>query len=393
MAWQLFVSSRYLTAKPKERFISLISAISILGVAVGVAALIVVIAVMSGFDNDLKDKIIGTNSHIVVEADYGMPPAEDMIADIIATPHVKDASFFLTGQALIRKEGNITGIIVKGIVPEREARVTGIAGYVKEGSLEFGKDGIVVGSELARKLDIGVGDSISVVSPALPKGMDFTVRGIFNSGMYDYDMNLAYIGLAKAQELFGVKGLASGVSVRADDAFNVASVRRSLQMKLGAPFAVRTWMDLNKNLLAALKLEKTVMFLILTLIVLVACFNIASTLIMIVLEKTRDIGILKAIGASNGHIMGIFALQGAMIGFLGTAAGTGIGLFLCWLLKTYRFISLPKDIYYIDKLPVNLQLHEVMTIIIASLAISLIATLYPSHRASRLDPVEALRYE
>lgn len=393
MAWQLFVSFRYLAARPKERFISIISAISILGVAVGVAALIVVIAVMSGFDNDLKAKIIGTNSHIVVEADYGMPPTGEMIAKITSTPHVSQASFFLTGQALIRRAGNINGVIIKGIVPDGEARVTGIAGYIKQGSLEAGKDGIVVGSELARKLDIGIGDTVSVVSPALPEGMKLTVRGIFNSGMYDYDMNLAYVGLAKAQELFGVKGLASGVSVRVDDAFNVTGVRRELQMKLGPEFAVRTWMDLNKNLLAALKLEKTVMFLILTLIVLVACFNIASTLIMIVLEKTRDIGILKAIGASNGRVMGIFALQGTMIGFLGTATGTAGGLLLCWLLKTYKFISLPKDIYYIDKLPVNLQLHEVLVIVISSLAISLFATIYPSYKASKLDPVEALRYE
>jgi len=393
MNWQLSVSLRYLTSKRKEKFISLISIISILGVALGVAALIIVIGVMSGFDNDLKDKIIGTNSHIVVESDYGIAPSDDLLNTVTGTEHVMAASFYLSGQALIRRDDNVTGVMVRGIVPGREREVTKIASYITAGSLDFGQDGVVIGSELAQKLNLHVGDEVSMVSPAFVKGKAFKVYGIFTSGMYDYDANLVYLDLAKAQEFFASKDLATGIAVKVDDAFNVGAVKIGLQSQLGRIGSVRTWMDHNKNLLAALKLEKTVMFLILTLIVMVACFNIASTLIMTVLEKTKDIGILKAIGASSSDVMAVFAMQGGLIGFIGTALGTGMGVLLAWLLKTYQFVKLPKDIYYIDRLPVRLEMHDILIIVLSSLLISLVATIYPSYQASRLDPVEALRYE
>ena len=393
MNWQLSVSLRYLTSKRKEKFISLISIISILGVALGVAALIIVIGVMSGFDNDLKDKIIGTNSHIVVESDYGIAPSDDLLNTVTGTEHVMAASFYLSGQALIRRDDNVTGVMVRGIVPGREREVTKIASYITAGSLDFGQDGVVIGSELAQKLNLHVGDEVSMVSPAFVKGKAFKVYGIFTSGMYDYDANLVYLDLAKAQEFFASKDLATGIAVKVDDAFNVGVVKLGLQRQLGRIGSVRTWMEHNKNLLAALKLEKTVMFLILTLIVMVACFNIASTLIMTVLEKTKDIGILKAIGASSSDVMAVFAMQGGLIGFIGTALGTGMGVLLAWLLKTYQFVKLPKDIYYIDRLPVRLEMHDILIIVLSSLLISLVATIYPSYQASRLDPVEALRYE
>jgi lipoprotein-releasing system permease protein len=407
MSWQIFIACRYLTSKRKEKFISIISLISILGVAIGVAALIIVIAVMAGFDEDLKDKIVGTYSHIEIISDYGIRPDRELEAKILDTNNVKALSFFLNAQALIRRGDSVTGVIVKGIVPGDELKVKEIGRYMKKGSLgDVAGGGIVIGSELAAKLGAGIGDTVTLISPSakmdakplmiMPGNVekaDFRVSGIFTSGMYEYDMNLVYVELARAQEMLGVKGLASGAAIRVDDIYDVTGVKNTLQARLGYPYIVRTWIDSNRNLIEALKLEKTVMFIILTLIVTVACFNIASALIMTVLEKTKDIGILKAIGASNINIMAIFALQGGIIGILGTVLGAFTGISACWCLKTYKFINLPRDVYYIDKLPVKIEPQDITVILVSSILISLLAAIYPSYKASRLNPVEVLRYE
>ena len=393
MQWQLFVALRYLTSRHKEKFISIISLISILGIAVGVAALIVVIAVMSGFDNDLKEKIIGMNAHLLIESDYGIKTSGELNASILSTPHVIAAAPYLHGQALVRFNENVTGVILKGIDSVQEEKICRIKSYITKGSLDFGSDGVVIGSELAARLKLKLGDKVELVSPAEKAWKKLKVCGIFTSGMYEYDMNFIFVDLGKAQEIFAVPALVSGIGVKIDDALNAREVKRELLPRLGDAFTIRTWMELNKNLLSALKLEKTVMFLILTLIVIVACLNIASTLIMTVFEKTKDIGILKAIGATNTNIKTLFAMEGALIGIIGTALGATLGLGLCWALKTYKFISLPQDIYYIDKLPVRLEMQDIFIIVGASLLITLVATIYPARKASKLDPVEALRYE
>jgi len=393
MPWQLFVSFRYLTAKRKEKFISIISLISVLGIAVGVASLIVVISVMAGFDRDLQERIVGVHSHLTIESDYGVTPSQELMQKVLGMPHVVSASYYLNGQALIRRGENVTGVVVRGINVRGESTVSKLATYLKEGALNVDDNGILLGSELAGKMRVKIGDTVTLVSPAYTDGKEYIVKGIFTSGMYEYDMNLAYINIPQAQELFVVKGLVSGVSVKVDDGMRVAEVKRSLLQEARIPYAVRTWMDQNRNLMEALKLEKTVMFIILTLIVMVACFNIASTLIMTVMEKTKDIGILKALGATRSSVMTIFALQGGVIGFLGTAFGTAIGLGLCGILEKYKFIELPRDIYYIDRLPVSVNFHDIGLIVMCSICISFAATIYPSYQASRLDPVEALRYE
>ena len=393
MKYEFWISFRYLLSKRKEKFISIISFISIMGVALGVTALIVVLAVMSGFDNDLREKIVGTNSHIIIEKEGGIPDYDALVESVNRMPHVIASAPFVSGQALIKQKDQVTGVIFRGIDPEREILVTSIEKYLTVGTLELDNDSVVVGRELAWRLNLAIGDEISLISAATPKPRPFKIAGIFNSGMFDYDMNLVFTSLEGAQGFYGVEGLAGGIGVKVDDAYKAGEIRDEIQAAIGFGYWTRSWSDLNKNLFNALKLEKITMFIILALIVLVACFNIISTLIMMVMEKTKDIGILKSIGVTNARIRNIFMLNGFFIGFLGTSLGAIGGFILCYLLKRYEFIKLPKDIYYIDRLPVNLNISDAVTVIAAAMTISLVSTVYPAWQAARLEPVDALRYE
>jgi len=396
MSTALFISWRYLATKRKEKFISLISVVSILGVAIGVMALIIVIAVMSGFDRDLRDKIIGNYSHITISGFKELDSSEfRQISDKIeAYPHIRGLSPYLQGQLLIKEGNRYFAVGLRGIEPQIEKEVTRLSQYVTRGSLDnLKEEGVIIGKELAGSLGLGLDSNLVTYSP-VGKQRTLKIVGIFNSGMYDYDLNLVFLHLKTAQEILGLNNQISAIAVKLDNPDSAGKIKDQLAEILGYRYNLKTWMEMNKNFFAALELEKLTMFIILTLIILVASFNIISTLIVLVVEKTKDIGILKSIGMTSKGIKKIFTYQGLIIGCLGTFLGLSGGVLLCMLLKKYQFIKLPQDIYYIDRLPVDLQLWpDIILIVLAAMFITFISTIYPAAKAARLKPVEALRYE
>ncbi|MFH0790731.1 MAG: ABC transporter permease [Candidatus Omnitrophota bacterium] len=395
MSAELFISLRYLITKRKEKFISLISVISVLGIAIGVMALIIVIAVMSGFDKDLRDKIVGNSSHITVIGYKGINTETyaGMVKNLKSNPHVRGVSPYLQGQVLLKENSRFFAVGIKGIDPDLEPQTTKINQYLTQGNLNsLTDDGIIIGRELAVFLDLKLGSEVTVYSP-IAKKLNLKVAGIFYSGMYDYDMNLVFTRLTTAQAILGLDKQISAVAVKLDNLYLADKVRDELAAVLGFDYNLKTWMELNKNFFAALKLEKLTMFIILTLIILVASFNIISTLIVMVVDKTKDIGILKAIGMTQKQVKRIFIYQGLIIGILGTSLGGTGGIAICGLLKKYQFIKLPQDIYYLDRLPVAIDWADISWIIAAAITIILISTIYPASKAAGLKPVEALRYE
>jgi len=402
MSYRVFIALRYLKSKKRHRGLSLNTAISTGGVALGVMALLVVLSVMSGFHEDLQKKILGVNAHVVLLDYTGVMEDWGTVMDKAkGAPHVLSASPFVLGQVMVSSGENAQGVVFKGIDPELEAKTTLLKEHIKAGSFEPGENGILIGKELAGRLSVRVGESIRVISPLgetgpfgmLPKMKDFKVSGIFEIGMFEYDSNLAVVGLKAAQDFLGLENAVSGIELKLDDIYKAAAVSRALREKLGSPYYGRDWMEMNRNLFAALKLEKLAMFVILTLIVLVAAFNIVSNLIMNVIEKEREIAILRAMGASRRGIMSIFMLQGFLIGLAGTLIGLAGGYALGYIINTYEIIKLPADVYYLSHLPVKMKPLDFIAVSVSAVLISFLATLYPAWQAARLNPVEPLRYE
>ena len=423
MNYEFFVSIRHLSARKSQKFISLNSWISMVGVGLGVMALIVVIAVMSGFSNDLRDKILGTNSHVVV-SNINQTTVENynaVLKNVLSVSGVTAAAPFIINQVMLINGGRVSGVVVRGVDPAKEGTVSDLEKNMIVGSIvdlkvnppsledKKNRTGIILGKELSRKMGVVVGDVVSMVSPVsrvtpvglIPRMKLFKVVGVFESGMYEYDANLAFILLKSAQKFFSMKDAVSGIEVRVVDIEQAGNVATAIQKKLGFPYHARDWMSMNKNLFSALKLEKIVMFIILVLIIFVAAFNIISTLFMLVMEKAKEIAILKSMGASRKSIIKIYSYQGLIIGLVGTFLGCAAGFTIVpnlneivgFIESVFGIVAFPSDIYYLDRLPSEIQYMDSFLIIIFSIAICLVASLYPAWRASKLDPVDGLRYE
>ena len=409
MFFELYLGIRYLKAKRKQAFISVITVISVLGVMVGVMALIVVLSVMNGFREDLMSKILGVNSHLLIlNYEGGFREYEAIIEKVDTIDGVIASTPFIYDQVMVNGPRNVAGAVLRGLDTQTVRAVVDIESMIKEGSLSSLQGGsqedrpsIIVGRELAKQVGAKPGDMLTVVSPQgkvtplgrVPASRKFRIIGLFESGYYEYDSHLVFIALHEAQDFLGIGDKVTGLEVKVTDIYEADRIGNAITRELGFPFWAKDWQAMNKSLVTALKLEKYTMFVILTMIVLVGALNIISTLVMVVMEKSRDVAILRAMGATSRSIMKIFMLQGLVVGLVGTLAGLFSGLAICRILEKYKFIELPADVYYISTLPVQVAPWDVLFVTVAAIAISFLATIYPSWHASRQSPVEALRYE
>jgi lipoprotein-releasing system permease protein len=415
MHYELFIGLRYLQARRRETFISLITVISILGVMIAVMTLNVVMAVMTGFEETLRDRLLGINAHVaIVRSGEPMREYEQVLKQVEGAPEVLAASPTIYGQVMLTAGSRVSGVVVRGVDPDRVNRVVNIQKYLREGTLEGLKTqhaiqvedrevllpGIILGERLANQLGLFLGSPVQIVSPlgtptaigVIPKVRRFAVAGILRTGMSEIDSTLVFMGLAEAQKFFDLEGEVTNIELRIADVNRSREVADQLQRRLGFPYFAEDWTRLWPNLFSALQLEKTVYFLVLLLMVLIGAFNIISTLVMVVMEKKKDIAILRSMGATQQSIRRIFLLKGCLIGTLGTILGVALGLMVCTLIANYPF-QLPDGVFLISTVPVRVYLGNVVLVACASFVVCLLASIYPARQAAKLDPVEIIRYE
>lgn len=409
MSFEFFVARRYLFSHRKQAFIYVISLMSIIGVALGVAALVVVLGVYNGLTTDMRDKILGANAHGIVLSyipdAFGKNPG--LRDEILHTPGVTGATPFIYTEVMLSSGDGVKGLMLRGVDPRTAPGVLSMLKAIKKGSINGletgdGTPGIIIGEELAKHIGLGMGSRVNLLSPSgektttgfQPRIRPFEVAGIFKTGMYEYDSSLAFVTLDAARELLGLDpGFLSGIEIAVDDVYRADEITKELTDNIGNPFYARSWMDMNANLFAALKLEKIGMFILLIMVVLIGSFSIVATLVMLVMEKTRDIAVMMSMGATRKMIRRIFMYQGTIIGFVGTMLGYALGLTVGYLLKRYQFIKLPENVYTLDHLPIIITVPDVLIIGGAAMLLCFLSTLYPARQASRLKPADALRYE
>ena len=407
LPFEFFVAIRYLLARRKQAFISLISLISVIGVSVGVMALLIALALMTGLQGELRDRLVGSAAHVYVFKAGGFENVDEEVERLRALPRVVGAAPVMLGIGMAQAGDRTVPITVKGVIPELEATVTEVEHRLQAGSLaalqprQPGEmSGILVGRNLAENLGVYVGDSLEVLfaegrlTPfaVIPQKGVFKVAGIFNLGLYEYDASYGFIHLSEAERLFG-RSTSAFIELRIDDLYAAPEVAEGIPQQLGAEYQAQDWADMNRSLFSALRLEKMAISVTIGLIVMVAALNIIASLILLVMEKSRDIAILKTMGSSAASIRRIFVLQGLIIGLVGTASGTLAGLLLIWVLDRFKLISVPIDVYQISHVPFRLELADGLVVVAAAILICFLATIYPSRQASKLDPAQALRYQ
>lgn len=407
MSFETFVIRRYLKIRYQGKIVPLITILATIGVAVGVAVLMVVIAVMTGTQSELKNKILGIEAHAVVQRyNEWIPDDEQLYDQIEAIPGVESASPGIYTQGMVRSAAGVSGIVLRGVAPRRSSiRVGNLSGQeladlIEGGNATTGQHNLVLGAVLADKLKVSVGDDVMVMvagnrtfsARQLPEMHRLKVVGLFETGMHQYDGKMGYLSIDGMQEILGLPSLVTAIEIRVADLEGIKDVDRAIIDALGDQYWVYDWQSMNRNLFAMLFMQKLVMYIILTLIIIVAAFNIASALIMMVKEKTRDIAIMKAMGASGASLQRIFLGKGLAIGLVGICLGVSMGALVCWLLSQYQFIQLPGDIYFLTTLPVKVNLVDIVIIVLGTLLICFCASLYPSRKAAEMEAVAGIRY-